>query len=150
MTVVMPAKSTYTFPARFISAPKLVRLHRGEHPGVREVAHGEHVIELSPTRLRPYDRWVVCVTARRHCDDYTAHWLAMRKVVSMSLLGNAGRPYEVLWHGAPPVGFPWAATSGRLPIGGYVLFGFVAGLSAALGFLVPPVSRLSAAQPAST
>jgi hypothetical protein len=31
-----------------------------------------------------------------------------------------------------------SAPSGQLPIGGYVLFGLVGGLSAALGFLVPP------------
>src|SRR5215475_14292519 len=35
-------------------------------------------------------------------------------------------------HGAP---------SGGLPMSGYVLFGLLAGLSAALGFLVPPTSR---------
>src|SRR5215475_2182676 len=31
-----------------------------------------------------------------------------------------------------------SAPSGRLPMGGYVLLGLLAGLSAALGFLVPP------------
>jgi hypothetical protein len=36
------------------------------------------------------------------------------------------------------------APSGRLPMGGYVLFGLLAGLSAAVGFLVPPRSRASA------
>ncbi len=36
---------------------------------------------------------------------------------------------ERLRHGAP---------SGGLPMGSYVLFGLLAGLSAALGFLVPP------------
>jgi hypothetical protein len=35
------------------------------------------------------------------------------------------------------------APSGRLPMGGYVLLGLLAGLSAALGFLVPPRSRLT-------
>jgi len=49
----------------------------------------------------------------------------------------------VIWHGPPPVGFPWPATSGRLPMGGCVLFGLLAGLSAALGFLVPPRSRVT-------
>ena len=42
---------------------------------------------------------------------------------------------ERLRHGAP---------SGRLPMGDYVLFGLLAGLSAAVGFLVPPKSSLTA------
>jgi hypothetical protein len=42
---------------------------------------------------------------------------------------------ERLRHGPP---------SGRLPMGGYILFGLLAGLSAALGFLVPPKSSLTA------
>ena len=42
---------------------------------------------------------------------------------------------ERLRHGAP---------SGRLPMGDYILLGLLAGLSAALGFLVPPRSRASA------
>jgi hypothetical protein len=42
---------------------------------------------------------------------------------------------ERLRHGAP---------SGALPIGDYVLFGLLAGLSAAVGFLVPPRSSLTA------
>jgi hypothetical protein len=36
-----------------------------------------------------------------------------------------------------------SASSGRIPVGGYVLLGLLAGLSAALGFLVPPRSRLA-------
>src|SRR5258705_13123683 len=42
---------------------------------------------------------------------------------------------ERLRHGPP---------SGRLPMGGYILFGLLAGLSAALGFLVPPKLSLTA------
>ncbi len=38
------------------------------------------------------------------------------------------------------------ATSGGLPMGDYVLFGLLAGLSAALGFLVPPRSSLTGAR----
>ena len=34
--------------------------------------------------------------------------------------------------------------SGGLPMGGYVLFGLLGGLSAVLGFLIPPRSRASA------
>jgi len=37
-----------------------------------------------------------------------------------------------------------SAPSGGLPMGDYVLFGLLAGLSAALGFLVPPRSRVTA------
>jgi hypothetical protein len=42
-----------------------------------------------------------------------------------------------------PVPGSRSAASGRLPMGGYVLLGLLAGLSAALGFLVPPRSRLT-------
>jgi len=68
----------------------------------------------------------------------------MRKAVKWGLLGQGGTPYKVIWRGAPPVGFSSATTSDRLPMGGYVLFGLLAGLSAALGFLVPPRSRVTA------
>jgi hypothetical protein len=43
-----------------------------------------------------------------------------------------------------PVRMTYGAPSGGLPMGGYILFGLLAGLSAALGFLVPPRSRVSA------
>src|SRR5262245_4408967 len=145
VTVVMPPKSTYRFPARIRPAWQEVRLFRGDHPGVREVAHGERVVEFTPTGLSPSDRFFVCMIDRRHCDDYTAHWLAMRKAVQGPWLGSGGREYMVIWHGAPPVGFLWAGasagTSARLRVG-YALFGLLAGLSAALGFLVPPGSRV--------
>jgi hypothetical protein len=42
-----------------------------------------------------------------------------------------GRKFKVVWHG----------TAGWLPYG---LFGLLAGMSAALGFLVPPRSRVTA------
>ncbi|HEX9554763.1 MAG TPA: hypothetical protein VF983_16275 [Streptosporangiaceae bacterium] len=157
VTVVMPPRSSYKKPANFVSAEEMVRWHPRLHPGVREVAHGDRVIELSPTGFRPAlcsscssDRRAVCAIARRHCDDYTAQWLALRRVVKWGLQGVGSRPYKVIWHGAPPVGFPRPATSGRLPMGGCVLFGLLAGLSAALGFLVPPRSRVTAVHSAST
>ena len=157
VTVVMPPRSSYKKPANFVSAEEMVRWHPRLHPGVREVAHGDRVIELSPTGFRPAlcsscssDRRAVCAIARRHCDDYTAHWLALRRVVKWGLQGVGSRPYKVIWHGAPPAGFPRPATSGRLPMGGCVLFGLLAGLSAALGFLVPPRSRVTAVHSAST
>ncbi|MGN6790946.1 MAG: hypothetical protein ACTHJW_01010 [Streptosporangiaceae bacterium] len=92
--------------------------------------------------------------ARRHCDDYTAHWLALRRAVKCCLLGQGGRRYTFIWHGAPPACFMWhgaplagswwAGASGRLAM--YVLFGLLAGLSAALGFLAPPKPRLASAR----
>ena len=42
-----------------------------------------------------------------------------------------------------PVRIRVIAPSGRVPMGGYVLLGLLAGPSAALGFLVPPRSRLT-------
>jgi len=138
VTVVMPAKSTYTFPRRFRSAPDYVRLFRDDHPGVREVAHGQLVIELTPTNLSPDARWQVCMIARRHCDDYTAHWLAMRRTVQGPLLGNSGRLYKVIWHMPLPAGFSLPANSDPLLIDRDALVGLLAGLSAALGFLLPP------------
>jgi hypothetical protein len=47
---------------------------------------------------------------------------------------GTGRKFNVMWHG----------TAGRLRPGGDVLLGLLAGLSAALGFLVPPRSRMTA------
>jgi hypothetical protein len=78
---------------------------------------------------------------------------------------GTGRTFRVMWHGTdapgcgrhtcggtagrPPMGsyvgrLPMGSYVGRLPMGSYVLFGLLAGLSAALGFLVPPRSRLTA------
>jgi hypothetical protein len=121
-TIVVPAESSYTFPSRYSSAPDVVRIMRGLHRGVRVVAHGDRVLELSANGslsdaqkaagLRP---------------------VSLRYAVNMVLLG-VGRMPKVIWHG----------TAGRLPLGGYVLFGLLAGLSAALGFLVPPTSRATA------
>ncbi len=159
VTVVLPAKSTYTFPARFRPAPDLVRLTQmGHFPGVRVVARGELVVELSPKRFSPKGRWDVCVAQRRHCDDFTAHWLALRRAAQMYVVMGAGtgRTFKVMWHGtdAPGCGrhtcggtagrLPMGSYVGRLPMGSCVLFGLLAGLSAALGFLVPPRSRVSA------
>ncbi|HEX7996064.1 MAG TPA: hypothetical protein VF506_19265 [Streptosporangiaceae bacterium] len=44
-----------------------------------------------------------------------------------------------------PAIITYSAPPGRLPMGSYVLFGLLAGLSAAVGFLVPPRSRMAAA-----
>ena len=110
-----------------------------------------------PKRFSPMGRWDVCVAHRRFCDDYTAHWLALRRAAQMYVVGaGTGRTFKVIWHGtdAPGCGrhtcggtagrLPTGSYVGRLPIGSYVLFGLLAGLSAALGFLVPPRSRVTA------
>jgi hypothetical protein len=44
----------------------------------------------------------------------------------------------------PAMPITGSAPSSRLPLGGYVLFGLLAGLSAALGFLMPPRSSVTA------
>jgi hypothetical protein len=155
VTVVLPPKSSYTFPARFSPAPELVKLTRlGHNPGVRAVALGERVVELSTKPLSPEGRRFVCVAHRRYCDDYTAHWLALRRAVQLYVMGaGTGRTFDVTWHGTDTPGCErrscggtaWLAGAShviRLPIGSYVLFGLLAGLSAALGFLVPPGSRV--------
>src|SRR5262245_54500214 len=43
----------------------------------------------------------------------------------------------------PAIITPGSVASGRRSIGSYILLGLLAGLSAALGFLVPPRSRLT-------
>jgi hypothetical protein len=163
ITVVEPPKSSFTFPARFRPAPDLVSITRMAHfPGVRVVARGERVIELSPKPFSPEGRWNVCVTNRRYCDDYTAHWLALRRAAQMYVVGaGIGRAFKVIWHGtdapghgtdAPGCGRHTCGGTARLvpmgsyvgPMGSCVLFGLLAGLSAALRFLVPPRSRLTA------
>ena len=144
-TIVLPAESSYTFPSRYDSAPDLMREMRGLHPGVHLVAHGGSVIDLSVTgsvsdksRARGFsDKDLVCAFwNERHrpsvCDDDTARRLALHRSVSMVMLDQApGRKFKVMWHG----------TAGRLPYG---LFGLLAGMSAALGFLVPPRSSVTA------
>ena len=135
-TIVLPAESSYTFPSRYVSAPGLVTSIRArhEHPGVRLVAHGERVIELSTGSLSDRDRAVVCAFwNERHrpsvCDDDTAHRLALHDTVMTVRLSEApGRKFKVMWHGL----------ADRYPYG---LLGLLAGLSAALGFL-PPRLRL--------
>jgi hypothetical protein len=163
VTIVEPPKSSFTFPARFSPAPALVRLTReAHHPGVRAVALGERVVELSTKPMSPEGRSFVCMARRRYCDDYTADWLALRKAVQLYVMGaGSGRAFQVIWHGIDaPGGGVDAPGCGRHTCGGvaglpggsyvtgssmtsYVLFGLLAGLSVALGFLVPPRSRLT-------
>jgi hypothetical protein len=81
--------------------------------------------------------------------------LALRRAVQMYVVGaGIGRAFKVSWHGtdAPGCGrHTCGGTTGLVPMGSYVgplgscvLFGLLAGLSAALGFLVPPRSRVTA------
>ncbi|MGN6678113.1 MAG: hypothetical protein ACTHKL_10015 [Streptosporangiaceae bacterium] len=156
VTFVLPPKSSYTFPARFSPAPELVKLTReAHHPGVRAVAHGERVIVLSPKPLGHWGRSFVCMEHRRYCDDYTAHWLALRKAALLYVMGaGTGRTFKLTWHGTDTPGCGLQTCGGtawlsgasyvvRRPIGGYVVFGMLAGLSAAVGFLVPSGSRVN-------
>jgi hypothetical protein len=165
VTIVEPPKSSFTFPARFTPAPVLVRLTReAHHPGVRAVALGQRVVELSTKPFSPEGRSFVCMARRRYCDDYTADWLALRKAVELYVMGaGEGTAFKVIWHGidapgrgtdAPGCGRHTCGGVARLPGGSYVvwhplrsdvLFGLLAGLSGALGFLVAPRSRLTAA-----
>ena len=50
---------------------------------------------------------------------------------------------KITVHHLHPGSLSGVAPSAPLPMGGYVLLGLLAGLSAALGFLVPPRSRLT-------
>src|SRR5262249_46298449 len=65
-------------------------------------------------------------------------------------LGTLFSGHEVMHTGVPlnyfgvPMGHVHPGTVGGPPIGGYVLLGLLAGLSAALGFLVPRKSRVTA------
>jgi len=110
-TIVLQAESSYRFPARYSSAPDLVRLMRGKNRGVRVVAHGERVVELS-TNGSLRDAAKKATGMRR---------VSLHYAVSMVLL-VAGRLPKVTFHG----------TASRLPDG---LFGLLAGMSAALGLL---------------
>jgi hypothetical protein len=52
-------------------------------------------------------------------------------------------PPNIAAHHLQPANLGDVGPSGRLRLGSYVLFGLLAGLSAALGFLVPPRSRVT-------
>ena len=96
------------------SASDLARMTRDDHPGVLVVA-GRRSISFSATgSLGDANRAVA---------------LANRAVIA----ANNGKIKTIL-HG----------TSVRVPSGRYVLLCLLAGLSAALGFLVPPRSRVTA------
>jgi hypothetical protein len=97
------------------SAADLVSMTRDDHPGVLVVAHGAHHIEFSATgSLGDADRAVT---------------LANRAVI----LANEGKVKARVYGAAI-----------RQPGGRYALIGLLAGLGAALGFLVPPRWRVTA------
>lgn len=96
------------------SASDLVRMTRDDHPGVSVGAHGR-VIDFSATgSLGEAGRAVT---------------LANRAVIE----ANDGK-VKAWFHGL----------TGRRPTVKYTLLGFLAGLGAALGFLVPPKWRITA------
>jgi hypothetical protein len=113
-------RETFVVPAHTLSASDLVRMERGTHPAVRVVAHGRRVIELSTPG---------------HRIDADEDWSALCIATLSPDVGPGGPACAVPLHPSDP----------RLALGGYVLFGLLAGLSAALGFLVPPRSRVTAA-----
>jgi hypothetical protein len=96
------------------SASDLVRMTRDDHPGVLVEAH----------------RRTISFSARGSLDDADrAVNLANRAVIA----ANDGKVKARVSGSAVPT-----------PLGIDVLFGVLAGLSAALGFLVPPRSRVTA------
>jgi hypothetical protein len=111
------------------SAADLVRMTRDDHPGVRVIAYG--------------GRCQGCRWLKRHIGFYAtgslgsterAVHLAIREVIA----ANDGK-VERAWLGEilrlPPR---------RYGLSGYGIIGLLAGISAALGFLLPPRSRLAA------
>jgi len=146
------------------SATDLVTITRDYHPGVRAVAHGSRVIDLAVARsLSGYDIAFVCPWAAQQlysaplrlrypehveqhrpfvnegpplCEGDTARIFALTLATSSFIRADDGK-FKVIFHGNPS----------RLPYG---LFGLLAGLSAALGFLMASRSRVAAVHSAST
>jgi hypothetical protein len=142
------------------SAAELINITRDYHPGVRAVAHGTRVIDLSVAdRLSAYDIAFVCPWAAQQlysaplrlsypekveqrrpfidggpplCEGDTARIFALTLATSSFIRTDDGK-FRVIFNGTPS----------RLPYG---LLGLLAGLSAALGFLVLPRSRVTAVQ----
>jgi hypothetical protein len=110
------------------SASELVIMIRNDHPGVRVIAYGRHCQGCQ--RLKRHIGFDA--TGSLGSTEMAVH-LAIREVIA----ANDGK-VERTWPGEifrlPPR---------RYGLSGYVLLGLVAGLSAALGFLVPPRSRLT-------
>jgi hypothetical protein len=124
--LLLPAHSPY-------SGSELEFMTRDDHPGVRVVAYGGHCRGC---------RWL-----KRHIgfsafgslgDAERAVHLAVREAIA----ANDGK-VEQTWGGALRVPRSGHNLTGH-SLTGYVLFGLLAGLSAALGFLVPPRSRVTA------
>jgi len=139
-------------------ASDLVTITRLYHPGVRAVARGRRVIDLSVAgSLSDADIAFVCPWAAQQlysaplrlrypehveqhrpfvnegpplCEGDTARIFALTLATSSFIRADDGK-FKVIFHGTP----------GRLAYG---LFGLLAGLSAAFGFLVPPRSRVTA------
>lgn len=112
-------RETFVVPAHTLPASDLVRMERGQHPGVRVVAHGRRVIDLSTSG------------SVRDADEA---WCALDLDALYAFHDGPG----------PTCGVPVHPRDPRLPRGDFGLFGLLAGMSAALGFLVPPESRVTA------
>lgn len=98
------------------SASDLVGMTWDDHPGVRVDGHGRSIEFSAAGSPGGAERAVSA---------------AIREVIALND-GKVKRP--------GPGGFAM-----RQPLGGYGLFGFLAGLGTALGFLMPPRSRMTVA-----
>ena len=96
------------------SVSELVRMTRDDHPGVRVDGHGRY-IEFSAT------------------GSLSGAWRAVSQATREVIAANNGKVK----------GFEYGRAE-RIPLSGYGLFGFLAGLGTALGFLVPPRWRVTA------
>jgi len=119
--LLLPANSPH-------SASELVIMTRDNHPGVRVIAFGGHCQGC---------RWL-----KRHIGfDATGSLSTTEQAVDLAIR-------EVIAANDGKVERTWPGEIFRLPprhygLSGYVLLGLLAGLSAALGFLVPPRSRMT-------
>lgn len=95
------------------SASDLVIMTRDDHPGVLVTAHGRAISFSATGSLGDADRAVT---------------LANRAVIA----ANEGKVKARVY-----------GSAGRQPLGRYALIGLLAGLGAALGFLVPPKWRMT-------
>jgi hypothetical protein len=120
--LLLPANSPH-------SASELVIMTRDDHPGVRVIAYG--------------GRCQGCRWLRRHIGfDATGSLGSTERAVHLAIR-------EVIAVNDGKVDRTWPGEILRLPprrygLSGYGLIGLLAGISAALGFLVPPRSRLTA------
>ena len=96
------------------SAAHLVRITRGDHPGMRVDAYRRSISFSATGSVR-------------------SAWRAVNQATREVIALNHGK-----------VGHPEGGFAVRQSLFGYGMFGFLAGLGTALGFLMPPRSRATA------